>query len=45
MMSLYMYRHALSNTVKPVQGPGIQFGHEVRFAVEMAAVVGTNPKN
>ncbi len=41
MLSLYMYRHALSNTVKPVQGPGIQFGHEVRFAVEMAAVVGT----
>ncbi|HNK62741.1 MAG TPA: trimethylamine methyltransferase family protein [Anaerolineales bacterium] len=41
MLSLYMYRHALSNTAKPVQGPGIQFGHEVRFAVEMAAVVGT----
>lgn len=44
MLSLYMYRHALSNTVKPVQGPGIQFGHEVRFAVEMAAVVGTKPE-
>jgi len=41
MMSLHMYRHALSNTTKPVQGPGIQFGHEVRYAVEMAAVVGT----
>lgn len=41
MMALHMYRHALSNTVKPVQGPGIQFGHEVRYAVEMAAVVGT----
>ncbi len=41
MLSLHMYRHALSNTVKPVQGPGIQFGHEVRYAVEMAAVVGT----
>jgi trimethylamine--corrinoid protein Co-methyltransferase len=24
-----------------VQGPGIQFGHEVKYAVEMAAVVGT----
>ncbi len=41
MMALHMYRHALSNTAKPVQGPGIQFGHEVRYAVEMAAVVGT----
>jgi trimethylamine--corrinoid protein Co-methyltransferase len=40
MMAMYMFRHALSNTVKPVQGPGIQFGHEVRYAVEMAAVVG-----
>ena len=44
MLSLHMYRHALSNTVKPVQGPGIQFGHEVHFAVEMAAVVGTKPQ-
>ena len=44
MLSLHMYRHALSNTVKPVQGPGIQFGHEVRYAVEMAAVVGTRPE-
>lgn len=44
MLSLHMYRHALSNTVKPVQGPGIQFGHEVRYAVEMAAVVGTKPE-
>lgn len=41
MLSLHMYRNALSYTTKPVQGPGIQFGHEVRFAVEMAAVVGT----
>ena len=40
MMAMYMFRHALSNTTKPVQGPGIQFGHEVRHAVEMAAVVG-----
>ena len=36
-----MYRYTLSNTTKPVQGPGIQFGHEVKYAVEMAAVVGT----
>jgi len=41
MMAMHMYRHALSNTNKPVQGPGIQFRHEVRYAVEMAAVVGT----
>jgi trimethylamine--corrinoid protein Co-methyltransferase len=41
MLSLHMYRSALSHTTKPVQGPGIQFGHEVRYAVEMAAVVGT----
>jgi len=41
MMAMHMYRHTLSNTTKPVQGPGIQFGHEVKYAVEMAAVVGT----
>ena len=41
MMALHMYRHTLSNTTKPVQGPGIQFGHEVKYAVEMASVVGT----
>lgn len=40
MMSLHMYRHALPHTTKPLQGPGIQFGHEVRYAVEMAAVIG-----
>jgi len=43
MMSLHMYRHTLSHTTKPVQGPGIQFGHEVKYAVEMANVVGTPP--
>ncbi len=43
MMALHMYRHTLSNTVKPVQGPGIQFGHEVKYAVEMAAVIGIEP--
>ncbi|NOH03998.1 MAG: hypothetical protein HND47_19525 [Chloroflexi bacterium] len=41
LMALHMYRHTLPNTTKPVQGPGIQFGHEVKYAVEMAAVVGT----
>ncbi|MCB0102949.1 MAG: trimethylamine methyltransferase family protein [Anaerolineales bacterium] len=43
MMALHMYRHALSNTTKPVQGPGIQFGHEAKYAVEMAAVIGIEP--
>ncbi|HRQ22700.1 MAG TPA: trimethylamine methyltransferase family protein [Anaerolineales bacterium] len=43
MMALHMFRHALSNTSKPVQGPGIQFGHEVKYAVEMAAVIGIQP--
>jgi trimethylamine---corrinoid protein Co-methyltransferase len=42
MMSLHMYRHTLPHTTKPVQGPGIQFAHEVKFAVEMANVVGTS---
>ncbi|MCE9647793.1 MAG: trimethylamine methyltransferase family protein [Chloroflexi bacterium] len=41
MMSLHMYRHTLPHTTKPVQGPGIQFPHEVKYAVEMAGVVGT----
>lgn len=41
MMSLHMYRHTLPYTTKPVQGPGIQFPHEVKYAVEMANVVGT----
>ena len=44
LMALHMFRQALSNTTKPVQGPGIQAGHEVRYAVEMAAVVGIPPQ-
>lgn len=40
IMSLAMYRHTLPHTLKPVQGPGIQFPAEVRYAVEMAAVIG-----
>ncbi len=43
MMALTMFRHALSHTTKPVQGPGIQFGHEAKYAVEMARVVGIEP--
>ena len=41
LMSLFMYRHTLPYTTKPVQGPGIQFAQEVKYAVEMAGVVGT----
>jgi trimethylamine--corrinoid protein Co-methyltransferase len=44
LMSLFMYRHTLPYTTKPVQGPGIQFAAEVKYAVEMAAVVGTPPQ-
>lgn len=41
LMSLYMYRHCIPHTTKPVQGPGIQFAEEVKYAVEMAQVIGT----
>ena len=44
LMSLYMYRHCLPYTTKPIQGPGIQFAEEVKFAVEMAQVLGTPPQ-
>jgi len=40
LMSLYMFRHCVPHTTKPVQGPGIQFAEEVKYAVEMAQVVG-----
>jgi trimethylamine--corrinoid protein Co-methyltransferase len=41
LMSLYMYRHSIPHTTKPLQGPGIQFGPEVKFALLMADVIGT----
>ena len=41
VMSLAMYRYALPHTTKPVQGPGVQVAAEVRFAVEMASVIGS----
>lgn len=44
LMSLFMYRHTLPHTTKPIQGPGIQFAEEVKYAVEMAAVAGTPPE-
>jgi trimethylamine---corrinoid protein Co-methyltransferase len=40
LMSLAMYRHALPFTVKPLQGPGVQYAAEARFAVRMAEVIG-----
>ncbi len=43
IMSLAMYRHALPFTVKPLQGPGVQYPQEVDYAVKMAEVIG-NPK-
>lgn len=44
IMSLAMYRHALPNTTKPLQGPGIQSAREVDYAVLMAEVVGPAPE-
>jgi trimethylamine--corrinoid protein Co-methyltransferase len=40
VMSLAMYRHSLSYTLKPLQGPGVQFASEVRYAVKMAELIG-----
>jgi trimethylamine---corrinoid protein Co-methyltransferase len=40
VMSLAMYRHSLPNTLKPLQGPGVQLAAEVRYAVKMAEVIG-----
>lgn len=40
VMSLAMYRHALPFTVKPLQGPGVQYAAEARYAVKMAEVIG-----
>ena len=40
LMSLAMYRHAIPNTTKPLQGPGVQYPAETRAAVRMAEVIG-----
>ncbi len=42
LMSLAMYREALPYTVKPLQGPGVQYAVEACFACKMAEVIG-NP--
>ncbi|MFZ2097066.1 MAG: trimethylamine methyltransferase family protein [Anaerolineales bacterium] len=41
IMSLAMYRYAIPHTTKPLQGPGVQTAEEVKYAVEMAAVIGS----
>jgi trimethylamine--corrinoid protein Co-methyltransferase len=40
LVSLAMYRLALSNTTKPLQGPGVQTAAEVGFVLRMAEVIG-----
>jgi trimethylamine--corrinoid protein Co-methyltransferase len=40
LMTLAMYRHAMPFTTKPLQGPGVQTAPEVRYAVQMAGVIG-----
>jgi trimethylamine---corrinoid protein Co-methyltransferase len=40
LMSLAMYRYALPNTTKPLQGPGVQTAREVKFSVDMAELIG-----
>ncbi len=40
LMSLAMYRHCLSHTTKPVQGPGIQTARETQYAIDLAKVIG-----
>jgi trimethylamine--corrinoid protein Co-methyltransferase len=40
LMSLAMYRDAMPFTTKPLQGPGVQTAPEVRYAVQMAEVLG-----
>ena len=40
LMSLAMYRYAIPNTTKPLQGPGVQTAKEAQYAIRMAAVIG-----
>jgi trimethylamine---corrinoid protein Co-methyltransferase len=40
LMSLSMYRNALPHTVKPLQGPGVQYPAEVRAVVRMSELIG-----
>jgi trimethylamine--corrinoid protein Co-methyltransferase len=43
LMSLFMYRHTIPHTLKPIQGPGVQYRFEIGYALEMAAVIDTEP--
>lgn len=40
IMSLAMYRHAIPHTVKPLQGPGVQYPGEAHYTLKMAEVIG-----
>lgn len=44
LMSLAMYRHAMPHTTKPLHGPGVQYPGEVKYVLEMAAVLGNPPE-
>lgn len=44
LMSLAMYRHAIPYTIKPLQGPGIQYAAEACYAVKLAEVLGDPEK-
>jgi trimethylamine--corrinoid protein Co-methyltransferase len=44
LMTLSMYRHTVSNTTKPVQGPAVHSAHEVRRITRMAEVLGRPPE-
>ncbi len=41
LMALAMYRHTLPFTTKPVQGPGVGSAAEVRYATQLASVIGS----
>ncbi len=45
IMSLAMYRYALPFTLKPLQGPGVQYAAEARCAFRMAEVIGDPKQN
>jgi trimethylamine--corrinoid protein Co-methyltransferase len=44
LMTVAMYRHTVSSTTKPVQGPAVHSPHEVRHIARMAAVLGPPPE-
>ena len=44
LMSLSMYRHALPNTTKPLQGSAVQGALEVAYMMRMAEVIGPPPE-